>query len=120
VGRAWVFRLELSNPSVLLAAARRVAATLGKSLPAPLDRGGRSYWRIDRTTLLAIDDRQLVFAGGERYDYKRLVELQGALGLIEGDGRYERELAKIWGETAVTLDIADDGLRLWSTVELAP
>lgn len=52
------------------------------------------------------------------YDYGRFVDLQGALGLIEGEQPIERELAKVWGLTNVTLDVADDGLRFWTTMEI--
>jgi hypothetical protein len=52
------------------------------------------------------------------YDYGRLVELTQMLGLPSKHEALEREFAKMFGRSTLTLDVGDDGLVLWSTIGL--
>lgn len=54
------------------------------------------------------------------YDYSRLVDLQNAFGLFSDPVQAElnERMARVFGRANVILDIAADGLSMWSVIEL--
>jgi hypothetical protein len=88
----FVARIEVKDHEVLLATIERVAAKLGKQLPAMQKTAdGRGYWRIDTgdgpVAVVALVDNHLIAALGSA------AEIDGKLGLILGSEKPPHSMA---------------------------
>ena len=78
VGGVGVLRFEIADERAVLAAARRVARRAKLEFSEGEVRDGRRFWRInddDRTYVIALADRQFVFASGKPDAVERRLSL---------------------------------------------